>query len=97
MKTINLRKQINGTSTNIEGATLKLLLEPYINNNEKVQVSFKDTTPMSSSFFNSSFGELIDSYGYEKFRCIVFPIDISTAHMSLIRKYISLHLENMSV
>lgn len=97
MKTIYLKQQIEGTSTNIEGVSLKSLLQAYFNNNERVQVSFKETTPMSSSFFNSSFGELIDEYGYDKFRKIVVPVDITKTHMSLIKRYISMRLNNMCV
>lgn len=94
MKIINIKKQVKGTSTNTEGLTLKCILEPYFKNREKVQVSFDKTTPMSSSFFNSSFGELIDEYGYDVFKDIVRPVNITSQHMSLIKQYIQWHNEN---
>ena len=52
-----------------------------------------ETTPMSPSFFNSSFGELIDNYGYKKFKEIVVVADITKSHFELILKYISWHKE----
>lgn len=94
MKTINIKKQVKGTSTNMEGFTLKCILQPYFENREKVKVSFDKTTPISSSFFNSSFGELIDEYGYELFKEIVKPVNITAQHMSLIKQYIQWHNEN---
>ena len=97
MKTIVTSKKTGGASTNSEGYILKQLLLPYFINNERVQVSFEGSTPMSSSFFNSSFGELIDDYGYDKFRNIVVPVHITRVHLNLIKKYIQMHLENEAV
>lgn len=94
MDTIYIKKQVKGTSTNMEGVTLKCLLQPYFDKREKVKVSFEKTTPMSSSFFNSSFGELIDEYGYSLFKEIVIPANITVQHMSLIKQYIQWHNEN---
>lgn len=94
MDTIYIKKQAKGTSTNMEGVTLKCLLQPYFEKREKVKVSFEKTTPMSSSFFNSSFGELIDEYGYDLFKDIVIPSNITVQHMSLIKQYIQWHNEN---
>ena len=94
MKTINIKKQVKGTSTNMEGFALKCILQPFLNKREVVKVSFENTTPMSSSFFNSSFGELIDEYGYDVFRLMVKPVNITAQHMSLIKQYIQWHNEN---
>lgn len=96
MKTIILSKQLNGTSTNDDGRNLKNILMQYFINNEKVRISFKDTTPMSSSFFNSSFGDLINEFGIDKFRNIIQPVDIKLSHMNLIKKYISFYQEKIS-
>ncbi|WP_053826063.1 STAS-like domain-containing protein [Lascolabacillus massiliensis] len=94
MRTIRIKAQVKGTSTNDEGCTLKYLLFPFFENNESVIVSFKDTTPMSSSFFNSSFGELIDEFGYDSFKNIVLPRDITASHLKLIKMYIDMHRQN---
>jgi len=85
-------KDLNiGTSTNKDGYALRLTLNPYFKSENSVCVSFSETTPMSSSFFNSSFGELIDTYGYDKFEDIVIISDITKSHFELIKKYISWH------
>lgn len=94
MKTIIIKHEVGGTSTNSEGSVLKSILSKYLADNTKVQVSFKGTTPMSSSFFNTSFGDLIDEYGYDKFANCITPIDIIPSHLRLIKRYIQMHLEN---
>jgi len=93
MDTIKIKDLNIGTSTNMDGCALKLVLTPYFEIENPVYVSFRETTPMSSSFFNSSFGELIDNYGYEKFKKIVVVSDITKSHFELILKYISWHKE----
>ena len=89
MDTIKIKNLNIGTSTNMEGCALKLALMPYFKDGNPVCVSFSETTPMSSSFFNSSFGELIDEYGYKTFKEIVSVSDITKSHFELIKKYIS--------
>jgi hypothetical protein len=91
-------KDLNiGTSTNADGCILKLALVPYFVNGNSVCVSFMDTTPMSSSFYNSSFSELIDTYGYEKFKKTVAIADITKSHFELIKKYISWQMDFVTV
>lgn len=94
MKTIYLKDTVAGTGTNAEGFSLYILLKTYFDTNEVVFVSFANTTAMSSSFFNSSFGELIEKYGLNKFREIVRPTEITKSQMELIRKYINWHTQN---
>lgn len=94
MNTIQIKAHVGGTSTNDEGCTLKYLLFPYFRDNVPVMVSFKGTTPMSSSFFNSSFGELIDEFGYDTFKSVVLPRDITASHLNLIKMYIKMHQQN---
>lgn len=94
MKTIYLSSQINGTSTNIDGVQFKYLLLPFFIKKEPVQVSFKGTTPISSSFFNSSFGELIDEFGFEVFKKIVNLIEVKSSHISVIKMCLKIHLNN---
>lgn len=91
MNKINIIESAKGTSINKEGELLYSVLEPYFKNSLKVEVSFKDTTAMSTSFFNSSFGMLIDNYGLDKLRETVKICDITKAQFDLFKKYVRKH------
>ncbi len=87
---ITLMDCVSGTSTNVEGYTLFTLLSKEIEKNNIVKLSLKDSTPMSSSFMNSSFGELVDKYGLDKFRDHVRLINYTPSHAERIQKYIQM-------
>ncbi|MCL2597730.1 MAG: DUF4325 domain-containing protein [Paludibacter sp.] len=89
MDTIVIKDLHIGTSTNADGCTLKLALVPFFDRGESVLISFRDVLPMSSSFFNSSFSELIEQYGYEIFKKTVILTDLTKSHFELIKKYVS--------
>ena len=65
MKQINLVDIVDGTSTNIEGVKLYCALNKHLKSNEAVILSLKACTPLSSSFLNSSIGNLIEDYGFD--------------------------------
>ncbi len=56
---------VPGTSTNIDGLPLFLELSKLFSEGYSIRLDLKGLTPMSTSFLNSSFGELADKYGYE--------------------------------
>lgn len=70
---VNLRLMdiVPGTSTNEEGTLLFAALDPIIAKGNKVRLSLDGATPLSSSFLNSSFGELIDKYGLDKVKSLL--------------------------
>lgn len=68
MNEIAINNIVSGTSTNLEGTKLHLILKKYINNNENVVLNVSNETPLSSSFLNSSIGVLLDEYGLNKFK-----------------------------
>lgn len=66
--TIRLMDIVSGTSTNGEGLILFNVMNNLLLNNQKVRLSLEGATPFSTSFLNSSIGNLIDIYGIETIR-----------------------------
>ena len=65
MKLIDI---VSGTSTNADGCALFFAIDKIINANNTICIDLLDSTPLSSSFLNSSIGELIDKYGIAKIK-----------------------------
>jgi len=86
--TIFLKDVVTDTYTNASGLSLFIVLKKHIDGNDKVELSLKDSTPMSSSFMNSSIGELIYNYGFDKFKSIVKFTDLTHSHADIIRNYL---------
>ncbi len=78
---------VNGTATNIEGCKLRYALDIHLKNDQKVAISFKNATPMTSSFLNSSIGELIDVYGYNKVVESLQFLNVNKFNANTIKKY----------
>lgn len=93
MKTINVNKSVNGVYSSVDGYTLYCILRPYFISNQTVTVSFKDIPLMSSSFFNSSFGELIDEFGISSFKEIIKIVDITNSQAKFFRRYLEMHIQ----
>jgi hypothetical protein len=89
MKTIYLKDIISDTYTNASGYQLLLHLQPLFADNVPFIFSFKDSPPPSTSFLNSSFGELIDLYGLDKFKSLVKFHDLSPTLVVYLKNYFS--------
>lgn len=79
---------VDSTYTNAQGYKLYVTLLPFFINNERVDLSFVDLTPMSSSFLNSSLGALIEEFGLEQFKNTIRPVEITKSHAEVLSKYI---------
>lgn len=88
MNTIRIADVVGGTYTNVDGYTLKCAIDRYVKNGMPVFLSFENATAISSSFFNSSFGALIDEYGIDKFKEYEKPINITKTQLDNMRKLI---------
>jgi hypothetical protein len=89
-KTIILMSEAHGTSTNSEGVTLFIKLDKIISEGYGVIISLEDTTAFSSSFLNSSFGELYEKYGFDKLKGRIKIINYQPARLDQIKKYLEL-------
>ena len=87
--TILLGDVMNGTSTNNEGAKLYAALAPHLVAGTVVRLSLRGTTAMSSSFLNSSIGDLIDCYGILALRRSLKLVDYVPSHVAIIKEYIN--------
>lgn len=85
---LKLTDIVTDTFTNSGGFQLFSALEPHVKNNNPVELSFKDSHALSSSFLNSSIGELISKYGFESFKANVKPIDLTKSQADIILSYI---------
>ena len=92
MRKLVLNSEIQGAYSNADGYTLLCMLKPYFLNNEMIEVSMLGFPPMSSSFFNSSFGELIQLFGIEKFRSIIKFTNITKSQVGQIKFYLDFHI-----
>ncbi len=86
---MQLSEIIKDTYTNSSGVVLFDVLDKKIKNNETVNLSFKNSTPMSSSFFNSSIGALIDKYSLAIVRKYVKFTELQKSQYDLLIKYIN--------
>lgn len=67
---------VDDTLTNAEGAKLYALLDKSIADENILELSFHGTTALSSSFLNSSIGNLLDKYDFEHFKGFVKFVDL---------------------
>lgn len=86
--TLSLMDLVAGTFTNAEGAKLYVALAPYLATGQVVRLSLRDATPMSSSFLNTSIGDLIDHYGIAALRQSLKLVDFVPSHAAAIKEYI---------
>lgn len=85
---IIIKQIVENTYINSEGYKLYVSLLPFVKEKEKVDVSFVDLTPMSTSFLNSSVGALIEEFGLEQFKYSIRPVEITKSHAEVLSKYI---------
>ncbi|MCH2231781.1 MAG: STAS-like domain-containing protein [Crocinitomicaceae bacterium] len=87
MERIYLSNIVEDTYTNASGYALMIVLKAYLDKGVKVELSFKDATPTSSSFLNSSIGELIENFGFDKFKKLVSLRELSKTQANTLRNY----------
>lgn len=91
MVRIVLKDRVEGAYSSIEGCTLYCILKPFLSSDERVELSLKGFPAMSSSFFNSSFGRLIEENGIDKLKSFLKFTDVTQSHANLIRRYIDFY------
>ena len=86
--TINLMDIVNGTTTNADAVPLFIVLDREIQSGNKIRLSLECVTPFSSSFLNSSFGELVDKHGFTKIKKSVSLINYKKSDAIRIKNYL---------
>ena len=87
VNTLVLTSLVIGTSTNAEGDKLRNALAPYVAAGQVVRLSLRDASPMSTSFLNSAFGDLLDEFGPTAVRSTLKLVDYLPSHAAIIKHY----------
>lgn len=87
---IKLMDCVSGTSTNAEGYGLFLALSNAFRDDETVKLSLEGCTPMSSSFMNSSFGELVEELGIDMIKKQLRLVDFKPSQAQQIKEYLAI-------
>lgn len=82
-----IREVVSETYTNASGYALLLAMKAELKGNSSIQVSFEGIKVISSSFFNSSFGEMIIEFGLEEFSKKIKPVNLNKTNAELIRNF----------
>ena len=85
--TIKIMDVVAGTATNDDGMLLFLAIDKYLALGQKVRLSMAGATPFSTSFLNSSIGDLIDKYGVEKTRKMIVFADFTSVQLKYLKMY----------
>ncbi|HPN70420.1 MAG TPA: DUF4325 domain-containing protein [Saprospiraceae bacterium] len=80
---------VGSTITNAGGYQLYVVLSESIKNQEVVDLSMEKATPLSSSFLNSSFGQLIEDFGYSAVKKYVGLSCVKKSDAERIKNYIT--------
>lgn len=86
---LKVKDTVVETFTNTSGYSLYLALKPLFVNNQKISLSFSSCGAPSSSFLNSSFGQLIEEFGYSTFVELVTPRDLTVTQAMVLKKHIA--------
>lgn len=87
MEKLFLNRIVENTSLNSQGFVLYTVMEKYLKSKSSVAIDLTGSSAMSSSFFNSSFGALIEKYGYPTFKEYVRFVNVSKNQAQLLRLY----------
>ncbi|NWJ49370.1 MAG: STAS-like domain-containing protein [Bacteroidetes bacterium] len=78
-----------GTLSNADGYSLKAKIIDVLANGDAVLLSFDSIITISSSFLNSSIGEIVDQYGFDILKDRVKITHYTPSIASAIKNYIS--------
>lgn len=81
-------KEVTGTVTNDEGLALFLAIDKEFSEGNCVKLSLEKATTFSSSFLNSSIGELIVKYGVKTLKSNLIIVNYQPSRLNQIRAYI---------
>lgn len=88
-ETIIISQVAQSTLSNVDGYTLKARIDSVLSTGSSVILSFDSVVTISSSFLNSSIGEIIDQYGFEILRDRVKITNYTPSIAKAIKNYIS--------
>jgi hypothetical protein len=85
---IVVKDVVKGTSTNAEAVPLYFCIDNILSQNNAVILSLKDCPPLSSSFLNSSIGNIIEKYGFSSLKGKLSISDYTPTIAGIVTSYI---------
>ena len=85
---ISIKDVASNTLSNTDGVQLQTAIDKILSDGDSVVISFHGISVVSSSFLNSSLGNLIDKYGFDVLSKIKL-VDYTATIASYIKSYIS--------
>lgn len=79
---------VDGGCTNMDGLKLLFAMEAIFNNGKRVQLSLKECPALTSSFLNSSIGEVFEKYGIDFIKQNISLINFKPSQAKYIKDYI---------
>jgi hypothetical protein len=91
MKTITIivKDITSGTLTNIDGLNLRVAIDASLASGDSVLLSFSGIHTISSSFLNSSLGEIFDKYGNDVLKSRIKITNYTPPLAGAITKYVN--------
>lgn len=86
---VKVKEIVNGTSTNAEGYPLFLAMDKIIERGNIIVLSLKDCNVFSSSFLNSSIGNLLEKHSLTEMKGRLLLTDYTSTIANNISHYIS--------
>jgi nucleoside-triphosphatase THEP1 len=93
MKTLQISRLVDNTSSNVAGFQLYSILEKSIHVDEIIEIDLIGSLAISSSFFNSSFGELIERHGFSVVTKKLKFKNVSVDQKRLLKSYFDTYKE----
>jgi hypothetical protein len=90
MKTITIivKDLTPGTLTNVDGLNLRVAIDAALASGDSVLLSFSGIHTISSSFLNSSLGEIVDKYGFDVLNSRIKITHYTTSLAGAVTKYV---------
>ncbi len=88
-KIIVIKDAVLGTFSNADAVPLRILMEDSLKNRDSVVLSFDGVHTLTSSFLNSSIGEIVDSFGFDTLKGRVSLTNYTPSVASVITNYIN--------
>jgi len=95
-ETIIVKNITQGTLTNVDGLKLKLAIDAALVKDNIVTLSFSGISSISSSFLNSSLGDIIENYNISILKNRIKITNYTPNLALIIKKYIT-NLEHTEV
>ncbi len=85
---IIIRDITSSALSNIDGVQIQTAMDKYLNSGKVVILSFQGINVVTTSFLNSSLGNITDKYGFDILYKIKL-VDYTTSIASCVKNYIS--------